>query len=59
MNNYTSKGINDLKLPARVMKFVRDNIEFHSSGQGVISLSCPKLWEMSEEEFKQTFGEIK
>ena len=55
-NLYRSKGINDLSLPQRIMKFVVDNSKKICSGQGVIALQCPALWDMTEKEFKLCFG---
>ena len=55
-NKYHKKGVNDLNLPKRIMKFIVDNFERYCGGQGIISISCDKLWEMSEEEFEETFG---
>jgi len=37
------------------MKFVVKNIEICQSGQGVIGITCDKLWEMDNEEFKKLF----
>ena len=53
---YHSKGINDLKLPMRIMKFVRDNIKIFQGGQGNITLHCEALWKMSEDEFERIFN---
>ena len=53
---YHKKGINDLDLPKRIMKFVVDNCEKNKSGQGVISISCNKLWNMTNEDFEKLFG---
>ena len=57
--NYKSKGINDLSLPQRIMIFVSDNVEPKKCGQGNITLSCDRLWNMSEKEFEDIFGTTK
>ena len=53
---YTSKGINDLSLPQRIMMFVVDNSQTQKKHQGVISICCENLWNMSEKEFETIFG---
>lgn len=55
-NKYHKKGVNDLNLPKRIMRFIVDNAELSSSGQGVIGIKCDKFWYMSERVFEATFG---
>ena len=38
-----------------VIKFIVKSLEVHNKGQGVFSTDCPKMWEMSDEEFKKRF----
>jgi len=47
------------KIGMEVMKFVVKNIEICQSGQGVIGITCDKLWEMDNEEFKKLFLTVK
>ena len=54
--DYKMKGIHDLSLPKRITKFISDNSEVEHVGQGNITTGCSKFWDMSCEEFEQTFG---
>lgn len=56
MEGYERQGPNDLSLPKRIMKYIRDYAVMQNEGQGVIGISCPAIWEMSDEKFKETFG---
>ena len=53
---YISKGPNDLSLPQRIIKFISNNSKVVKEGQGNITVFCKKFWDMSEEEFENTFG---
>lgn len=53
---YRRKGPNDLNLPKRIMRFIVDNVMPVKGGHGRITLSCDALWNMTDEEFEETFG---
>ena len=55
-DTYRSKGIYDLLLPQRIIKFISNNSKVVKGGQGNVTVCCKKLWDMSEEEFENTFG---
>ncbi len=38
-----------------IVKYFRNNAELIQQGQGNITISCPRLWEMSDTEFLDTF----
>lgn len=38
-----------------VVKYFRNNAELTQQGQGNITIQCKNLWEMSDEEFLDTF----
>lgn len=40
----------------KIVKFFREHCEFHQGGQGVIGITCNKLWEMKDEEFDNLFA---
>jgi len=54
--DYRSKGKNDLSLQKRIVRFFVDHAKLERCGQGTISVTCPALWEMENEEFERTFG---
>jgi hypothetical protein len=56
MDEYQRKGPNDLSLPKRIMRFIKDNANFKGLAQGIIGITSDKLWEMTDEEFQKTFG---
>ncbi len=49
-NKNETKGI-------AVSRFFVEFSEKKNSGQGVISTTCKRLWEMSDKEFKELFGD--
>jgi len=53
---YNRQGPNDLNLPKRIMKYIRDHARMHNVGHGVIGISCPAIWEMSDDKFMEIFG---
>lgn len=46
-----------MTIAMEVIKFFVKHSEVHSSGQGVVSTTCNKLWEMSDEEFIKQFAQ--
>ena len=44
-----------MTIAMEVVKFFVKNSEIHQSGQGVVSVTSNKLWEMSDEEFIRLF----
>ena len=43
------------KIGMEVVMFFVENCEIHSTGQGVVGVTCNKLWDMDDEEFEKTF----
>ena len=44
-----------MTIAMEVIKFFVSNSEIHKGGQGVVSVTSNKLWEMSDEEFIKKF----
>ena len=55
-NFYRKLGTNDLSLPKRIMRFISDRSVVKKIGQGAITIVCPELWEMTDDEFALVFG---
>lgn len=45
------------RIGMEVMMYVVKNAKLVSGGQGNITVTCPTLWDMSDEEFKKKFME--
>lgn len=47
-----------MSIAQHIIKYFRNNAELTQQGQGNITVSCSKLWEMSDTEFLDTFVNV-
>ena len=47
------------RVGARIHIYFIKYAKFVNTGQGNLSINCPELWNMTDKEFIETFGNIK